>query len=668
MIMSKRVGFGPRSFCTVFAALQCAVLVMHAKDWPTFGRDPSRNAVSPKTNPPTAWVIKVEPGKSEWKPGLNIKWLARLGNTSFSTPVVAKGYVWIGTNNGNPRDPDVREDAAVLMCFREADGEFVWQYVVPRKYGVRSDWQNSGIKCSPTIDGDLMWFTTPGADVVCLDLSPLQHGGHPRALWKLDLQEFGVIVHPNPMGWGGATAMAVYQDRIYVNTGNGVEWDHRTVAHPDAPSLICLEKRTGNLVWSDNSPGDRIFHEQWSAPLIFEMGRTAHVVSGFGDGFLRCFAAKTGRLEWSADCNPADYRAKRYPDADGPSEILAAPMYAQGRVYVTIGHDPEHGEGLGNLVCVDAATGRMIWENHTIQRSLSTPVRVRERLFVADLTGYVYCFDAQTGALRWRFDAAAHVWASPLYVDGRLFIGDEDGKAMVFDLEAWEQSLAKNGAPLLLKSPQPHLVSENNVGGPLYTQQVFVNGVLYINAGTYLCAISRTGPVAKEAAALALKVKVPDTTFASTATDVVEKMLEMARLTASDTLYDLGSGDGRIIVAAARKYGCRAVGYEIDPSLVQRSSQAVQQSNLERLARIEQQDLFTADLREADVLALYLPSPILKRLIPRLKQLKPGARIVSHEFVIPGVQPDTTVRMISSEDGAEHVIHLWTAPLKDLGP
>jgi len=151
MMTSNPFGFSPSSLSTIFAAFQCTALAVDAEPWPMLGMDASRNAVSPETNPPTAWVINGEPEKTEWKPGSNVKWLARLGNTSYSRPVVAKGYIWIGTNNGNPRDPAVREYAAVLMCFRDVDGEFVWQYVVPRKYGLRSDWQNSGIKCSPTM-------------------------------------------------------------------------------------------------------------------------------------------------------------------------------------------------------------------------------------------------------------------------------------------------------------------------------------------------------------------------------------------------------------------------------------------------------------------------------------------------------------------------------------
>jgi hypothetical protein len=112
------------------------------------------------------------------------------------------------------------------------------------------------------------------------------------------------------------------------------------------------------------------------------------------------------------------------------------------------------------------------------------------------------------------------------------------------------------------------------------------------------------------------------------------------------------------------QYGCNAVGYEISPRLVQRSLEAVRQGKLEHLVRIEERDLFTADLGQADVVTLYLPGLLLEKLLPQFRQLKAGARIVSHEFVIPGQQPERTVRMTSTEDKTEHAIHLWTTPLK----
>ncbi|MEW6157793.1 MAG: PQQ-binding-like beta-propeller repeat protein [Verrucomicrobiota bacterium] len=660
-----------------------------AADWPMFGRDQTRNAVSPEKNPSTFWKLEVDrAGRPLPKAGQNIKWIAQLGHLSFSSPAIANGYVWIGTNNEHPRDPTVQGEAAVLMCFRESDGEFVWQYVAPRKSGVRYDWQYAGVKCTPLTQDERLWFTTPGADVICLDIGPLLRGeGKPVEHWKFDLmQNLGVFPHPSPMGWAGACSVALYKEWIYVNTGHGVDWNHVTVTNPKAPSLVCLQKESGQVVWTDNSPGTNILHEQWSSPLTLELDGKGRVIVGGGDGKLRAFDSATGSVLWSFDCNPAEYRSKKYPAAEGPSEILAAPVFHNGRVYVAIGQDPEHGEGMGNLVCVDARTGRALWQNRDIQRSLSTVVAVEDRVYAADFSGFVYGLDAVDGRTLWRFDAATYIWAGLLYVDGRLYLGDEDGDAMIFKVGGWEELVRKTDRPVFIKSANngkrryyftnatqvrprelsaeeaAQLLWETSVPGPIYGEQVYANGVLYINMLTHLIAVVPSGATVSDAPEV--KRKVADAIFVPTVQDVVEAMLSFAAVKASDRLLDLGSGDGRILITAVKKYQCKAIGYEIDPRQVQRSREAIRQSQLEHLARIEERDLFTADLSEADVVALYLPGPLLEKLLPQFRQLKPGARIVSHEFVIPGIVPDRTIRVISSIDGAEHAIHLWTAPLE----
>jgi hypothetical protein len=129
-------------------------------------------------------------------------------------------------------------------------------------------------------------------------------------------------------------------------------------------------------------------------------------------------------------------------------------------------------------------------------------------------------------------------------------------------------------------------------------------------------------------------------------------------------VVDLGSGDGRIVITAAQRHGSRAIGYELNARLVEISRETVQEHQLERLIRIEHEDMFNADLREAGVVALFLPPRLMGRLLPQLGKLKPGARIVSHEFIFPDIPPDQSVEMLSAEGQAMHRIHLWTAPLK----
>ncbi len=156
----------------------------------------------------------------------------------------------------------------------------------------------------------------------------------------------------------------------------------------------------------------------------------------------------------------------------------------------------------------------------------------------------------------------------------------------------------------------------------------------------------------------------PDVVYVPTPQDVVDKMLELAKVTKDDLVYDLGCGDGRIVVTAAKMYGCKAIGYDVDPERIKESLQNVKEYNVGHLVRIEQKDIFTLDLSKANVITLYLLPELNVKLIPQLKKLKPGSRIVSHDFNMRGVKPDKVVRLTSSEDSTGHKIYLWTSPLK----
>jgi ribosomal protein L11 methylase PrmA len=140
-------------------------------------------------------------------------------------------------------------------------------------------------------------------------------------------------------------------------------------------------------------------------------------------------------------------------------------------------------------------------------------------------------------------------------------------------------------------------------------------------------------------------------------------MLELAQVKKGDLLYDLGCGDGRIVVTAAKRYGCRAVGYDIDPDRVKESLQNVEKNNVGHLVTIEQKDIFTLDLSKANVITLYLLPSLNVKLFPQLEKLKPGSRILSHEFRMRGVKPDKVVKLHSDYDDQEHKIYFWTTPL-----
>ena len=157
----------------------------------------------------------------------------------------------------------------------------------------------------------------------------------------------------------------------------------------------------------------------------------------------------------------------------------------------------------------------------------------------------------------------------------------------------------------------------------------------------------------------------PDVIYVPTPQPVVDKMLELAQVTKNDLLYDLGCGDGRIVVTAAKKYGCKAAGFDLRRGRVKASLENVKKNNVGHLVRIEQKDIFTLDLSKANVITLYLLPELNVKLIPQLEKLKPGSRIVSHDFDMEGVKPDKVVTIEDEEDEyGDHTIYLWTTPLK----
>ena len=157
-------------------------------------------------------------------------------------------------------------------------------------------------------------------------------------------------------------------------------------------------------------------------------------------------------------------------------------------------------------------------------------------------------------------------------------------------------------------------------------------------------------------------LRPPDVIYVPTPQEVVEKMLDMAKVEKGAVVYDLGCGDGRIVVAAA-KLGAKATGWDINPDRVKQAEENVKKNGVEQNAKIILDDIFTLDLSGADVITLYLLPALNVKLIPQLEKLKPGSRIVSHDFDMRGVTPDQVVPF-TGKDGASHTIYLWTTPLK----
>jgi SAM-dependent methyltransferase len=158
--------------------------------------------------------------------------------------------------------------------------------------------------------------------------------------------------------------------------------------------------------------------------------------------------------------------------------------------------------------------------------------------------------------------------------------------------------------------------------------------------------------------------RTPDVVYVPTPQGVVDKMLDLVKLKKTDVVYDLGCGDGRIVVTAAKKYGTKAFGFDIDPERIAEARENVKKNKVEHLVTIEQKDIFTLDLSPADVVTLYLLPRLNVKLIPQLQKLKPGSRVVSHDFDMQGVTPLKHLSLRPADDSREHEIYLWKAPIR----
>lgn len=186
-----------------------------------------------------------------------------------------------------------------------------------------------------------------------------------------------------------------------------------------------------------------------------------------------------------------------------------------------------------------------------------------------------------------------------------------------------------------------------------------------VSAPTAAAQTPGNGPAKVPAADASPK---PDVVYVPTPQRLVDKMLQMAEVKPGDVVYDLGCGDGRIVVTAAKKYHVKAVGFDIDPQRVKEAMENVRSNKVEDLVSIKQADIFTLDLRPASVVTLYLLPDLNVRLMPQLAKLKPGSRIISHEFDMSGAKPIQIERIsIPSEeepeqDSGEHTLYKWVVP------
>lgn len=447
-------------------------------DWPMWGGDPSRNMVSAESGIPTTWDIRTKQ---------SVKWVAEIGSQSYGNPVVAGGKVFLGTNNELLRDPEQGGDRGVVMAFDEATGEFLWQMTHEKLAAGRvNDWPEQGVCSSPAVAGDLVYYVSNRAEVLALDTEGFRDGENDGpfqdekytteadgdVIWVVDMyNDLGVFPHNL-----AATSPLVVGDMLFVNTSNGVDESHINVPSPRSPSFLALDRRSGEILWEDRSPGRNILHGQWSSPAYGEAGGRRQVVFAGGDGWLYSFVPETGELIWKFDANPKESEWKQ--GRGDRNNIIATPVLYEGNVYIAVGQDPEHGEGVGHLWAVDASGEGDVTESHVVwhhefRRTISTVAIAGGVVYAPNFSGFFHAVDLQTGELLWEHDMLAAVWGSPYVVDGKVLLGDEDG----------DLSVLKAGREM-------EVLSEVNFGNVIYSTPVAANGTLFVMTRSHLYAIA----------------------------------------------------------------------------------------------------------------------------------------------------------------------------------
>ena len=515
-------------------------------DWNQWAGSSIRNNTPDGKDIPTEWT----PGEFDSKTGdwmsetaENVKWVNHLGSQSYGNPVVANGKVYVGTNNGHgwlKRYPST-VDLGCLLCFNEADGKFLWQHSSEKlPTGRVHDWPLQGICATPLVEGDRLWFVTSRGEVVCLDTEGFYDGENdgPRkdeassnkdeadVVWKFDMMgELGVSQH-NMCSCSVTTA----GDIIFVCTGNGVDESHINLPAPNAPSFLAMDKHTGKLLWSDGSPGNNILHGQWSSPAYSVLGGQPQVMFAGGDAWLYSFVGNAGddgkaKLLWKFDANPKE--SKYILGGRGTrNEIIGTPVVYDNKVYLAVGQDPEHGEGIGHLWCIDPTksgdisaelafnvkdlehpiphrrlqavikeegevarpnpNSAVVWHyseqdqngdgkfdfEETMHRTCGTVAIKNDILIIPDFSGLVHCLDAKSGKVHWTHDLFAATWGSALIVEDKVYVGDEEGKITIFRL-----------------SPKKEVINEIDMANAVYSTPVVANNVLYIANKSYVFAI-----------------------------------------------------------------------------------------------------------------------------------------------------------------------------------
>jgi outer membrane protein assembly factor BamB len=542
---------------------------------------------------------------------------------------VAGGSIYTLGSAGGQEHVIALEEATGQLRWRAAIGPAVNDAPLMRWLSQRT----------PTVDRDRLYASTAQGELICLQTAD------GRELWRRSYpQDFGGLRR----NWG-------YVDRPLVD-------GEYLICAPGGSqaTLVALHKRSGELIWKclldPPEPGS------YPATVAMDLNGVRLYFTVLRDSLIGVRAAD-GKLIWRHPSPQLGWVTTLTPLVSGHDLILPG---GRSRDDMIVFHAKRNGE---DISIEEFRRTRLLadhFQDSTVMRG--------NYLYTATYTGMPLCLEWTSGKTIWGpVRTVGRGKVAITYADQRLYLLYADGTFLLVDA-------AVDGFHERGKFAVP-----DTSPGTGSTFPVITGGKMYVRANENLfCydlrASARQNPGAPGHTKLALadaaslskaaayrttaRNKQPDAVFVPTPHDVVAKMLELAEVTKNAVVYDLGSGDGRIVIAAAKTYACKAIGVELDKDLVEQSLENVRQAAVAEHVTIEHADMFARDLSDADVIALYLPPNLMDRLLPQLQRLKPGARIVSHYFRFSEIAPHRTVRLESSDDGDDHAIHLWTAPLR----
>jgi outer membrane protein assembly factor BamB len=426
----------------------------------------------------------------DWDPttGRNIVWSVELGNEVYGRPVVAGDVVYVGADNIRQLNPSFQKEAGVLLAFRSKDGAFLWQDVAPRVERGLREFLLPSTTSAPYVEGDRLYYVTAECQLRSLDTQGFVDGENDGPyreelfkdnaaadiVWQLDIPALGVFPHEAcnsdvlPLG-----------DLLIVGTSNGQNEGHTRVPSPRAPSLIAVNRHSGEVVWRAVGPGDRVLHGEWSSPVAANADGRMQVLSGGGDGWLRAYDAASGHELWRFDGNPKDARWLPRAGVFSRSFIIASPVFAGGRVFIAMGQSPGHGNAPSLIHAIspnghgDVTKSGLLWTSREVGRVVGTPIVKDGLVYVGDVGGTIHCLDAATGAHLWKHETNDAIWGCIMLAGDRLYVGNAEGLMTV-----------------LRTGRRKELLAQIEMDAPLYSRPAVVGDALYLATARRLYLIA----------------------------------------------------------------------------------------------------------------------------------------------------------------------------------